>query len=82
MNKLISLVPIAAVLLAGQALADDPMPRATPTQHQSLKACIEKQKTADVNLSKSEMTRICKDEIKRQKAGDVPPPPSDSPRAP
>jgi hypothetical protein len=82
MNKLISLVPIAAAMVAGQALADEPMPRATPTQHQSLKACIEKQKTADVNMSKSQMTRLCKDEIKREKAGDTPPPPSDPPRAP
>lgn len=77
MNKLIPLVPIAAALLAGQALAEDPMPRATPTQHQLLKACIEKQKAADVNMSKSQMTRLCKDEINRQKAGDSPPPPSD-----
>jgi hypothetical protein len=82
MNKLISLLPIAAALLAGQVLADDPMPRATPTHHQSLKSCIEKQKTADVNMSKSEMKRICKDEIKRENAGDAPPPPIDTPKTP
>jgi hypothetical protein len=82
MNKLISWVSISAALLTSPVFADDPMPRATPTQHQSLKACIEKQKTADVNMSKSEMTRLCKDQIKRDKAGDTPPPPSDMPKAP
>jgi hypothetical protein len=82
MNKLMTLASIAAVLLAGPVLADEAMPRATPTQHQSLKSCIEKQKTADVNMSKAQMTRICKDEIKREKTGDTPPPPVDAPKAP
>jgi hypothetical protein len=69
---------IAAVLAGAACFADDSVSRATPTKHQSLKACIEKQKTADVTLSKSEMTRICKDELKRQKDfGESAPPPSD-----
>jgi hypothetical protein len=72
---------IAATLAVGSSLADDTPGRATPTKHQSLKACIEKQKTADVTMSKSEMTRICKDELKRQKElGESTPPPSDTQR--
>jgi hypothetical protein len=67
----------------GQALADDSVSRATPTKHQSMQECIEKQKTADVTMSKSQMTRICKDELKRQKElGESTPPPSDTPRNP
>jgi hypothetical protein len=76
-----SAVAIAAILAAGSSLADDTVSRATPTPHQSMKACIEKQKTADVTMSKSEMTRICKDELKRQKEfGESAPPPSDPQR--
>lgn len=67
---------LIGALLAGHAFADDAVSRATPTKHQTLKECIEKQKTADVTMSKSQMTRICKDEMKRQKAlGESPPPP-------
>lgn len=78
-----SVFAIAALLAAGSSLADDTVSRATPTKHQSLKACIEKQKTADVTMSKSEMTRICKDQLKREKdLGESPPPPSDPPHSP
>ncbi len=66
--------------LSAPAFANDTVSRATPTKHQALKECIEKQKTADVTMSKSEMTRICKDEMKRQKVlGESQPPPSDTP---
>jgi hypothetical protein len=82
MTKLLPGLLIAAALFAGTALADDSMDRATPTKHQTFKECIAKQKTADVNMSKSQMTRLCKDEMKREKAGDTPPPPSDAPRTP
>jgi hypothetical protein len=82
MTKLLPSLLIAAALAAGTALADDSMDRATPTKHQTLKECIAKQKTADVNMSKSQMTRLCKDEMKRQQAGDAPPPPTDAPRNP
>jgi hypothetical protein len=79
--KLLIPTVLAAALLAGSVMADDSMGRATPSKHQALKDCIEKQKTADVNMSKSQMERLCKDEIKRQKvAGDTPP--ADAPRAP
>jgi hypothetical protein len=82
MTKLLPCLAVAAALSAGTALADDSMDRATPTQHQTFKECIAKQKTADVNMSKAQMTRICKDEIKRAKAGDTPPPPTDAPHTP
>ena len=81
MNKFIPVMMTATALLATVAMADDSMTKATPSKHQTLKECIEKQKTADVNMSKSQMTRLCKDEIKREKAGDIPPPPADQPPA-
>jgi hypothetical protein len=81
--KLLIPASLAVVLLAGVVLADDSVSRATPSTHQMMKECLEKQKTADVNMSKSQMTRICKDEIKRLKTPAEPPPPaSDAPRAP
>jgi hypothetical protein len=75
---------LAAVALLGtRAYADDSVSRATPTTHQMMKDCIQKQKTADVTMSKSAMTRICKDELKQQKAtGATSPPPSDTPHNP
>jgi hypothetical protein len=79
------LIPLslAAVLLTGVAVADDSMTRVTPTDHQTMKDCIEKQKTADVTMSKSQMKRICKDELKRLKnPSEQPPPSSDAPRTP
>jgi hypothetical protein len=70
----------AAALLGAQAFADDSVSRATPTTHQSMKECIEKQKTADVTMSKSQMARICRDELRRQKElGESTPPPTDTP---
>jgi hypothetical protein len=78
-----SVLLIAALLAGGWSLADDSVSRATPTRHQSMKECIEKQKTADVTMSKSEMTRICKDELKRQKDfAETTPPPRDTPSKP
>ena len=75
-------IAFAAVFAFTACYADDSVSRATPSDHQALKACIEKQKTADVTMSKSEMTRICKDELKRQKAfGESTPPPSDAPNS-
>jgi hypothetical protein len=45
-----------------------------------MKECIEKQKTADVTMSKSQMARICRDELRRQKElGESTPPPTDTP---
>jgi hypothetical protein len=72
---------VVLALLGAQAWADDTVSRATPTRHQLMKECIDKQKTADVTMSKSEMQRICKDELKRQKDfGVATPPPDDPPR--
>jgi hypothetical protein len=75
-----SLVFAAAIVAGGQCNADDSLDRATPTKHQSMRECIEKQKTAGVTMSKSQMTRLCKDELKRQKElGESTPPPRDAP---
>jgi hypothetical protein len=78
---------VAALTLIGfsvcsvQALADDTVSRATPTDHQMLKDCIEKQKTADVTMSEAQMKRICKDQLKQQKQSGIPaePAPTDTP---
>jgi len=83
MNRSISalgLVPLA--LVATLAFGDDSMHRAAPTDHQTIKECIEKQKTKDVNMSKAEMKQFCKDELKKQKeTGALPEqPPVDAPQ--
>ena len=59
---------LALGVCATSGIADDSMSRATPSDHQMMKECIERQKTKDVTMSKSEMKRYCKDELKRQKA--------------
>ena len=82
-TSVLTLVGLIAgsVACAQSAFADDTMSHASMTTHQAMKDCIEQQKTADVNMSKSEMKRICKDKLKSQKAtGDMPQqPPTDSP---
>ena len=64
------------------ALADDTMSQATPTNHQMMKDCIEKQKMTDVNMSKAAMKRLCKEQLKQQKQSGVPsdPPVADAPK--
>lgn len=68
MTRSIGALSLLSVLLGGAVFADDSMSRATPSDHQMMKECIERQKTKDVTMSKSEMKRYCKDELKRQKA--------------
>jgi pentapeptide MXKDX repeat protein len=83
MNRIISCIVLIGFSVCGaQAFADDSMSRATPTDHQMMKDCIEKQKATDVNMSKAEMTRICKDQLKQQKKTGAPldSPPTDTPR--
>jgi hypothetical protein len=88
MVRLSCSLALAATLLSGFSVAadglgveEDAPGRATPTQHESMKDCIEKQKSANVTMSKSQMTRICKDELKRQRQfGETAPPPTDTPR--
>jgi hypothetical protein len=79
------------LMLSGTLVfADDTMSRATPTDQQLIKTCIEKQKadekqkTDNVTMSKAEMKRYCKDQLKRQKAtGSLPEaPPTDLQRPP
>jgi hypothetical protein len=41
-----------------------------------MKDCIQRQKTADVTMSKAAMTRICKDQLKQQKQTGTPPEPA------
>jgi hypothetical protein len=76
-----SLILVGLSVCGAHAFADDSMSRSTPTSHQMMKDCIERQKTADVNMSQAEMKRICKDQLKQQKQTGVPaePAPTDTP---
>jgi hypothetical protein len=83
MNRILKCALLLGVTIcAAQAYADDSMTRATPTDQQLLKDCIEKQKASDVTMSKAAMKRMCKDQLKQQKATGVPldAPPTDTPR--
>ncbi len=78
-------ISVLCVLLATAVpvLADDSMSRAAPTDHEMMQDCLRKQKAADVHMSKSQMKRLCKDELKRNKAtGAMPTPPTDAPHEP
>jgi pentapeptide MXKDX repeat protein len=73
MNPLIHTVALAGLLVAGHALADDSMSRASMTEQQAMKDCIERQKAGAVNMSKAQMKRLCRDKLKDQKkTGDMP----------
>jgi hypothetical protein len=62
-----SMTFVALTLCGAHALADDSMSHVTMTKSQSMKDCIERQKATDVTMSKAEMKRICKDQLKQQK---------------
>ena len=81
MNPLVHTLALTGFLLAGHAFADDSMSRASMTDHQALKDCMERQKAGAVNMSKAQMKRLCRDKLKDQKAtGDMPEkPPADTP---
>jgi hypothetical protein len=82
MNPSIRTLALAPLMLAGAlAFGDDTMTRATPTDHQMIKTCMDKQKTANVAQSKAEMRRYCKDQLKQQKETGAMPeaPPADVP---
>jgi hypothetical protein len=73
MNPLVHTVALVGLLVAGHALADDSMSRASMTNHQAMKDCIERQKAGAVNMSKAQMKRLCRDKLNDQKAtGDMP----------
>jgi hypothetical protein len=81
-KHLIHSTTVVALTLCGvYALADDSMNHVTMTKSQTMKDCMERQKTADVSMSKAEMKRICKDQLKQQQQTGTPaePPPTDTP---
>jgi hypothetical protein len=84
MTRSINALAALGLVLGAAAFADDAMTSATPSDHQMMKECIERQKTKDVTMSKSEMKRYCKDELKRQKATGAMPErqPTDTPPEP
>jgi hypothetical protein len=80
----LALLSIAG-FMACTALADDTMTQSAPTKAQLMKDCIRKHQAGDVNQSKAQLNRICKDELKQQKATGTPPPPpapTDGPQQP
>ena len=82
MNRIVAaLALIGSCICSVQVFADDTVSRATPTDQQTMKECIEKQKTADVTMSEAQMKRICKDRLKQQKQAGIPmePAPTDTP---
>jgi hypothetical protein len=68
----LTLFGFSVCVFGGEAFADDTVTRATPTDNQTLKECIQKQKTADVTMSEAQMKQICKDKMKQQKQSGVP----------
>lgn len=81
MNRLINCAMLVGLVWGSNGFADDTMSHASMNKKQAMKDCVERQKTADVNMSKSEMNRICKDKLKEQKATGAMPqqPPVDAP---
>jgi hypothetical protein len=80
-HSIYSVTFIALTLCGVQAIADDSMSHVTMTKSQSMKDCIERQKSTDVTMSKAEMKRFCKDQLKQQKQTGAPaePPAIDTP---
>ena len=79
MNRASIVIALAGLgLTAAAALADDST-APVMTKRQLISECIERQKTADVTLSKADIFRICKAQLKRQKAtGSFPEPPAEA----
>ena len=70
------LLAVALCVSGARAFADDSMAHVTPTTHQLMKDCMERQKATDVTQSKAQMKRICKDQLKQQKQSGTPPEPA------
>ncbi len=77
-----SIACFGLILVGSNAFAGDTVGRATMTKRQMMNECIERQKTADVTMSKAAMIRMCKDQLKQQKkTGALPEsPPKDVPQ--
>ena len=74
-----------ASFLVQVSRADDTMTQSAPSKDQLMKDCVRKHQTDDVNLSKAQLNRLCKDELKQQKVTGTPPPPApptDGPQTP
>ena len=83
MNPVINSIACLGLILVGShAFASDSVGRATMTKREMMNQCIEKQKTADVTMSKAQMIRMCKDQLKQQKTTGALPdaPPKDVPQ--
>lgn len=77
-----SLIVLCVALTASCARADD----ATPSRHQAMKECMQKQKAADSGKTRAEMRAACRDVTKNARqnadAEKKAPPPQTTPPTP
>jgi hypothetical protein len=82
MNPAIQPIALLGLLFMGaNSLADDSWNRSIMTKRQMISDCLQKQKASDVTLSKLDMFRICRDQLRQQKTSGAFPeaPPRDTP---
>jgi hypothetical protein len=82
MNPTIHSIAFLGLLLIGAySLADDSLNRSIMTKRQMISECLQKQKASDVSMSKLDIIRMCKDQLKQQKTTGAFPeaPPTDIP---
>jgi hypothetical protein len=81
-NTTIQPIALLGLLLMGaNSLADDSWNRSIMTKRQMISDCLQKQKASDVTLSKLDIFRICRDQLRQQKTSGAFPeaPPRDTP---
>jgi|ERR1700761_4619130 len=72
MNKTYLTVVCGSLLaLSGYAVADDTSD-ATQAQHQQMKDCMQQQKAQNSGMSKDDMHKACRKQLKMSKASSVP----------
>ncbi len=76
-----SIALVGLLLMGANSLADDSWNRSIMTKRQMISDCLQKQKASDVTLSKLDIFRICRDQLRQQKTSGAFPeaPPRDSP---
>ncbi len=82
MNPSIQSIAFLGLFLIGSySLADNSLNRSIMTKRQMISDCIQKQKASDVTMSKLDIFRVCKDQLKQQKTSGAFPeaPPTEAP---
>ena len=62
-----SIALVGLLLMGANSLADDSWNRSIMTKRQMISDCLQKQKASDVTLSKLDIFRICRDQLRQQK---------------